>query len=158
MEEVEACRCIPVGNGFRLAPPEDVQRTATERPSNFHSNTTSGGGVGRFNTLRLTVRPHTQGGLSSVQIMTTSSTSKRECTLMRFHVSLGQPYQCKYDHSLPHHGSPAHASVHLAVALTSTHTCTHRDAHKHTHTHKHTSTHTKTTKTRHSWSAVSDTM
>ena len=91
-------------------------------------------------TLRLTVRPHTQGGLSSVQIMTTSSTSKSECPLMRFHVSLVQPYQCKYDHSLPHHGSAAHASVDLAVTLTSTHTCTHRDAHKHTHTqaYKHT--------------------
>ena len=113
-------------------------------------------------TLRLSVRPHTRGGLSSVQIMTTSSTSKSECTLMRFHVSLVQPYQCKYDHSLPHHGSPAHAPVHLAVTLTSTHTCTcarvHTGTPTNTHTHKHTSTHTKTTKTRHSWSPVSDMM
>lgn len=51
LQEVEACHCIPVGNGFRPAPPEDVQRTATERPSNFHSNITSEGGVGRFNSV-----------------------------------------------------------------------------------------------------------
>ena len=85
-------------------------------------------------TLRLTVRPHTQGGLSSVQIMTTSSTSKSECPLMRFHVSLVQPYQCKYDHSLPHHGSSSCISASSSHTYINTHVYTQGRPQTHTHT------------------------